>query len=120
MHHTITVHASIPVIWLGTGHPTVPEVFTPAKAMKLTPEQPANRDETITLPAGTPLTQPYWLREEPGTGMFHVADASLIGRPENPPAFPVEQVFGIGGLTLVVPGEPAKELSMPVVRPVTS
>jgi hypothetical protein len=34
--------------------------------------------------------------------MFRVDDASLIGRPENPPAIPVEDVFLVGGQTLVV------------------
>ena len=38
--------------------------------------------------------------------MFHVDDPSLIGRPENPPAFPIEYVFDIGGQTLVISGEP--------------
>ena len=38
--------------------------------------------------------------------MFHVDDPSLIGRPENPPAFPIEYVFEVGGQTLVISGEP--------------
>ena len=40
--------------------------------------------------------------------MFRVADPKLIGRPENPPAFPVEQVFEIGGQTLMLPDEPVQ------------
>ena len=51
------------------------------------------------------MTQPYWLREEGTAGMFRVDDPSLIGRPENPPAFPIEQVFEVGGQTLVIPDE---------------
>ena len=38
--------------------------------------------------------------------MYRVADSSLIGRPENPPVFPVQQVFEVGGQTLVIPDEP--------------
>jgi hypothetical protein len=38
--------------------------------------------------------------------MFRVDDANLIGRPENPPAFPVQYDFEVGGQTLVVPDEP--------------
>jgi hypothetical protein len=72
----------------------------------LVSDQPANRDETVTLPARTPLSQPYWLREESTAGMFRVADASLIGRPENSPAFPLEQIFEVGGQQLIVPDEP--------------
>ena len=62
-------------------------------------------DSTQTLPVDTPLSQPYWLREEGTAGLFRVDDPSLIGRPENPPVFPIEQVFEIGGQTLVVPDE---------------
>ncbi len=65
-------------------------------------------DATQTLPASTPLTQPYWLREEPTAGMFRVADAKLIGQPENPPAFPVEYVFRVGDQTLAVSDEPVE------------
>ena len=38
--------------------------------------------------------------------MFRVDDAKLIGRPENPPVFPVQYDFEVGGQTLVVPDEP--------------
>ena len=68
----------------------------------------SSQDSVATLPAGTPLTQPYWLREEGTPGMFRVDDPSLIGRPENPPAFPVEEVFEVGGQTLVIPDEPVQ------------
>jgi hypothetical protein len=52
------------------------------------------------------LTQPYWLRGEKSAGLFHVDDPSLIGRPENPPVFPIEQVFEVGGETLVIADQP--------------
>ena len=64
--------------------------------------------DTQTLPDNTPLSQPYWLREDPTVGMFRVVDAKLIGQPENPPAFPVEYVFKIGDQTLVIPDEPVQ------------
>ncbi len=106
LHHAAVVHSDVSVRWIGTRHPAIKEEFSSAAAVKLIANQPASRDETVPLPAGTPLTQPYWLRETPGTGMFRVADASLIGRPENPPAFPIEQVFEVGGQTLVISDEP--------------
>jgi hypothetical protein len=62
-------------------------------------------DSTETLPVDAPLSQPYWLREEGTAGLFRVDDPSLIGRPENPSAFPIEQVFEICGQTLVIPDE---------------
>jgi LmbE family N-acetylglucosaminyl deacetylase len=58
------------------------------------------------VPKTTPLSQPYWLREESTAGMFRVADTKLIGQPENPPPFMVEYVFEVGGQTLVIPSEP--------------
>ena len=48
---------------------------------------------TETLPTTLSLSQPYWLRKEPTTGMFRVDDPKLIGQPESPPTFPVEYVF---------------------------
>jgi hypothetical protein len=46
--------------------------------------------------------------------MFRVDDAALIGMPENPPPIPVENVFSVGGQTLVVPGEAVFVASDPV------
>jgi hypothetical protein len=45
--------------------------------------------------------------------MFHVDDPSLIGRPENPAAFPIEYVFEVGGQTLVISGEPVQASADP-------
>lgn len=66
----------------------------------------ASGDLALTIPKTTPLSQPYWLREAGTAGMFRVAETKLIGQPENPPAFPVEYVFEVGGQTLVIPDEP--------------
>ncbi len=63
---------------------------------------------TETLPATLPLSEPYWLREEPTVGMFRVDDPKLIGRPESPPPFPVEYVFRVGDQTLVVTDVPVQ------------
>jgi len=42
--------------------------------MPLSLNQPASRDSSPTLPTGTPLSQPYWLREDGTAGMFRVDD----------------------------------------------
>ena len=65
-------------------------------------------ETTETLPTTLPLSEPYWLREEPTTGMFRVDDLKLIGRPESPPPFPVEYLFRVGDQTLVVTDEPVQ------------
>jgi LmbE family N-acetylglucosaminyl deacetylase len=122
LHHTASIRSEVRVRWLGTRHPALKEEFTSASATNLISNQIASRDEVVQLSASTPVTQPYWLREEPGTGMFRVADATLIGRPENPPAFPVEQVFEVGGQTLVISGEPVQAATgrrLDVIPPVS-
>ena len=78
---------------------------SPARRVDLRPERSLEPRSQQVLPANTPSTQPYWLREEPTAGMFRVSDPSLIGRPENPPAFPIENVFEVGGQTLVIQDE---------------
>ncbi len=106
LHSTAIVRSTTPVRWIGTRHPSLKEEFTSTAALNLVSNQPSSRDETVTLPTGTPLSQPYWLRQESTAGMFRVADARLIGSPENSPSFPLEQIFEIGGQTLVIPDEP--------------
>jgi len=108
LHHSAIVHSSIPVRWVGTRHLGIKEEFTSTATVNLTSNQPSSRVETATLPASTPLSQPYWLREEGTPGMFRVDNPSLIGRPENPPAFPIEHVFEVGGQTLMIPDEPVQ------------
>ena len=74
----------------------------------LAPDQPLIREAATTLPPRTPISQPYWLREEASPGLFRVDETKLIGQPENPPAFPVEFVFSVGGQTFVVATEPVQ------------
>jgi LmbE family N-acetylglucosaminyl deacetylase len=106
MHHSAIMRSSVPVRWLGVRYPSIKNMSEDSKSTELRPNQSASQDSVQTLPASTPLSQPYWLREEGTPGMFRVDDPTLIGRPENPPVFPVEQVFEVGGQALVVPDEP--------------
>ena len=55
-----------------------------------------------------PLSQPYWLREEPATGLFRVDNPKLIGLPENPPALLVRFDLDIGGRQFAVTAEPVQ------------
>uniref|UniRef100_UPI00404B9630 PIG-L family deacetylase n=1 Tax=Flavobacterium sp. TaxID=239 RepID=UPI00404B9630 len=41
-----------------------------------------NNELTITIPANTPFTQPYWLEKEGTTGMYRVDDMTKIGIPD--------------------------------------
>jgi len=105
MRHTAVVRSRIPVRWMAVRYPSVQRAVT--KVLELRANRPVRRDATQILPATTPPSQPYWLRKEGTVGLFHVDDPSLIGRPENPPAFPIEYVFEVGRQTLVISGEPA-------------
>lgn len=109
LHHSAIIHSSVPVRWVAVRYPAINREVSPA--IELRANELSSLDSTQTLPPGTPLSQPYWLREEGTPGMFRVDDPSLIGRPENPPVFPLELVFDVGGQTLVLPDEPAQILT---------
>ncbi len=69
---------------------------------------------TGVLPLTTPLTQPYWLRADGAAGISRVDDPAMIGRPENPPAIPLEHVFTIDGQTIIIADEPVQFVHAPV------
>ncbi len=68
----------------------------------LTPAQPHLRSFTLEVPAGQPVTQPYWLREPAADGTYRVADPGMIGQPENEPDLAVRYRFSVGGHELVL------------------
>jgi len=106
LRHTATVQSHVPVRWMGVRYPgsTAPA----GEPVELHPGEPAVRTASEILPAGTALSQPYWLRAEPSAGVFRVDETELIGRPENPLPFPIEEVFEVGSQTLVIPDEPVQ------------
>ncbi len=65
---------------------------------------PINKVKQVSLagilPANTPYSHPYWLRENIQEGMFQVEDQALIGLPENPWPLPVGFRINIGGTVL--------------------
>ena len=91
LHSTARVQAKVPVFWAGQPHSSAPGMF-------LRPGESLSREVTFIVSSNAPLTEPYWLREEPTIGMFRVDEARLIGRAENPPALSIMNVFQIGGL----------------------
>ncbi len=116
LRHTAVVRSRIPVRWTAVRYPSTHRAVN--KAVALRPNQPVARETSQVLPANTPPSQPYWLRTEGTAGLFDVGDPSLIGRAENPPTFPLEYVFDIGGQTLVIAGEPlpAADPGKPALR----
>jgi LmbE family N-acetylglucosaminyl deacetylase len=106
LRHMATVSSGIPVRWISVSYPLTSR--SAAQPIDLTAGQSATRNEEQTLPAGTPLGQPYWLRDEHTVGLFKVDTGMLIGRPENPPVFPVEHQFYVGGETLEIADVPVQ------------
>jgi LmbE family N-acetylglucosaminyl deacetylase len=111
LRHTAVVRSHIPVRWTAVRYPSLGRSIV--KSVSLRANQLAVRESAQTLPATTSPSQPYWLREEGTAGLFHVDDPALIGRPENPPVLPVENVFAVEGQTLVISGEPVVATSDP-------
>ncbi len=72
----------------------------------LVPDALFTKKIPVKLPEALPFTQPYWLREQATNGTFVVAEQALIGRPENPPAFPIEFILDIGGQEIAYQVEP--------------
>jgi LmbE family N-acetylglucosaminyl deacetylase len=120
LHCTATIASAIPVKWIGSSCPG--QAPANAEPIDLHAGQPASRDSWTTLPANTPISQPYWLREESTAGMFVVKDESLVGWPENPTALPVSHTFEISGQTITVADEPVTadiHQRMEVIAPVS-
>jgi LmbE family N-acetylglucosaminyl deacetylase len=104
LHHTASIHSSIPVRWIAVRYPGIKKDIS--KDIDLHADQSSAWDSVETLPTTTPLTQPWWLRKDPTAGMFQVDDPNLIGTAENSPSFPIEDVFEVDGQKLVIQDEP--------------
>ena len=119
-----TLRGDVPVKWKETRvrypHATVPS------GEELKAGLSGGGDLLFTVPMDAPISQPYWLREEGSAGLFRVDNPALIGTAENPPTFPVDYVFEVGGQTLVVTDEPTaiipesdRRLRVSVIPPVS-
>ncbi len=107
LRYAVTLHSDCPVKWRGVmsrfnsqGENIHFESATwngPDMDAELKPNVPLFRELTITVPTQIPLTHPYWLRQEPTTGMFRVNSPGLIGRPENQETLSDLYAFEIDG-----------------------
>lgn len=111
-HLVVQRGAAVAVKWVGIRYIAEGELVTVNRVLT------ANENETVPatrrLPADTALTHPYWLELPSTAGMAVVADKSLIGMPENAPAYAMEYVFEIDGQTLLVPVAPVEVTRDPV------
>ncbi|HEY2800523.1 MAG TPA: PIG-L family deacetylase [Chthoniobacterales bacterium] len=75
--------------------PAKAKIISPSE-QPLPPNEPVTEKLTLTLPKDLPYSEPYWLRQPGTVGTYTVSDQTLIGRPENPPPFPVDVTLQIG------------------------
>ncbi len=110
LHHTVTLKAKVPLRWKGLNFPASNGAAGAVSDVPVNPDESVSTDTSNLLPAPTPVSQPYWLREESTAGMFVVraAETKLIGTPINPPMFPVEYIFDLGGQKFVIATEPVQ------------
>ncbi len=73
---------------------------SPGQGGALVRNEPLRREISLTLPADVDTTQPFWLRERPGKGLFTVTDQALIGLPENPPPLVARFTVRVEGVTI--------------------
>jgi LmbE family N-acetylglucosaminyl deacetylase len=63
----------------------------------LPPDKLITKELKAPVPSDMKYSQPYWLRQPATVGTFTVDDRNLIGRPTNPPLFPVEITVKLAG-----------------------
>jgi LmbE family N-acetylglucosaminyl deacetylase len=83
--------------------------------LPLPTDQFVAKDLAPNLPKEVTWSQPYWLRKPATLGTFAVDDQTLIGLPENPPAFPVEVTLRVGNQDLRYRVETKYRLVDPVI-----
>ena len=106
LRETAVVHSKVPVQWVATDSSQEKQSLQELKpAIDLVQNQVESREVHQILPQNTPLSQPYWLREDSTAGMFRVAEAGMIGRPENLPALSVVYVFKVGDQMVTLLGD---------------
>ena len=106
LRHSATVAAGVPVRWLSVSYPlTGRSVDQPIELTAGAARHPRRgADAAGRHPARPALLAPRGAHRRPLPGRC----PALIGRPENPPAFPVEHRFEVGGQTLEIADEPVQ------------
>jgi LmbE family N-acetylglucosaminyl deacetylase len=62
--------------------------------------EPLILNKSISIPAGTPPSQPYWLVKEPGVGMYSFDQVEMTGQPENTAPIQAQLTFTVEGLEI--------------------
>jgi LmbE family N-acetylglucosaminyl deacetylase len=72
-----------------TGYGLGPDLGDRPERVALSLNQPVRESFQLTLPPGTPCSQPYWLGEPRSEGLHAGGGPDRAGLPENPPALTV-------------------------------
>jgi LmbE family N-acetylglucosaminyl deacetylase len=59
-------------------------------------------DARFTVPDGTGVSQPYWLEQDPTSGLFRLSSELLLGSPVSAPVLDVPVIMSIGYETFVL------------------
>jgi LmbE family N-acetylglucosaminyl deacetylase len=78
----------------------VTHAAAPLAGGALAPNEPMRGTATVALPADAAITQPYWLREPAGKGLYAVPDPTLVGRPENAPPLVARFTVQLAGASI--------------------
>jgi len=90
--------SGFPVVWEAVTIDAVPDridAHTPLET-----NVTVARKGRVTVPAGWPVSQPYWWREEPAAGAYRLGDSPLRGQAEDPPALAAAFHLSVGGVPL--------------------
>lgn len=108
LKHSARIALTVPVKWISTRYTLISKEISPNQTVKTGSEASTSAESTQTIPANTPVTQAYWLRQEPSVGLHQVSDPTQIGTAENRPVFPIEHRLEIAGQTIILPDEPVQ------------
>ena len=114
LKHTVIQRnpAEVVVKWLGIRYGADNQRISVDRMLSINQNETVNA--TRTLPADTALTHPYWLELPSTAGMAQVADKSLVGQPENEPAYVMTYEFALGDQTLALLVAPVQVTRDPV------
>ncbi len=108
--HTVVMREPFPVEveWLGVRYLADADGNDLSVGQSLRVNENESMQASRSLPLNTSLSHPYWLELPSTAGMAQVADATLIGTPENQAAYAMIYEFEVGGQTLELPVSPVQ------------
>jgi hypothetical protein len=110
---TATNPSSVPILWGAVAYPRGEDIVggEPPRVQLAPDRNPGSMVQKLVLPASTEVSQPYWLREERGAGIYRVSDSRLIGEPVNPPVVEVRHSFKVMGQVIDLLDQPVQVIA---------